>query len=104
MGVTKIVSSKIFLVVISLIIGGVIGWFAWYLVYPNLHVSGSQVWTGSVAPATGKAPTTGYSSGSSSVNTKSSGSSYSTTPSSTPSSSTTPSSTPSSSSSSSYSY
>ncbi len=94
MNVTKILSSKIFLVVVSLIIGGVVGWFSWYLVYPNLHVSGSQVWTGSVAPATGKVSTTGYSSGSSSVNTKSSGS---------PSSST-PKSTPSSSSSSSYSY
>ncbi len=78
MGMSKIISSKTFLIVVSLIVGGVIGWFSWYLVYPNLHVSGSEVWTGSVAPSTGgKAPTTGYSSGSSSINTKSGSSSYS---------------------------
>jgi capsular polysaccharide biosynthesis protein len=43
----KFLSSKIFLILISFLIGVVVGWFLWFLVYPNLHVSGSQVWTGS---------------------------------------------------------
>ena len=71
---TKLVSSKIFLVIVALIVGGVAGWFAWYLVYPNLHVSGSVVWTGSSVLGT---------SSSSSKN----NSSYITSPTSTPSSS-----------------
>ena len=44
----KFLSSKIFLIIVSFVIGVVVGWFLWYLVYPNLHVKGSQVWTGSL--------------------------------------------------------
>ncbi len=50
----NIMSSKIFIAIVSLIIGIILGWFLWYIVYPNLHTSGSQVWTGSsIRPVNG---------------------------------------------------
>jgi hypothetical protein len=42
----NILSSKIFIVVLAFIVGVAVGWFLWYLVYPNLHTKGRQVWTG----------------------------------------------------------
>ena len=50
----KFLSSKLFIAIIAFIVGVIVGWFLWYLVYPNLHTSGSQVWTGSINPSNSK--------------------------------------------------
>ncbi len=50
----KFLSSKLFVAIIAFVVGIVVGWFLWYLVYPNLHTSGSQVWTGNLNPSNSK--------------------------------------------------
>lgn len=53
-------TSKIFIALIAFIVGGLVGWFLWYVVYPNLHVSGSQVWTGTINPTNSSSKNSSY--------------------------------------------
>ena len=56
----KFFSSKIFIAIIAFIVGGLVGWFLWYVVYPNLHVSGSKVWTGTSSKINPSSHNSGY--------------------------------------------
>ena len=54
----KFLSSKIFLVIVAFVIGILVGWYAWFVVFPNLHVQGSTVWTGTVNHSSTNYPST----------------------------------------------